>query len=172
VTLLIVTLYLLAVVDATASGYSAAAGRSALIHKGPHYRKSMVRGFVLGQIAAAISLSLVLWAVKTAAHPDAFCSDLARVWTRMLQVYLPFSLIILTAFAFRLAPSVDVRCLTSTLVFGPLAGIRPLVAIAGLLWGLWAAPRPEIIAGGAGILLLWLSLERVLGIPYRPKESV
>jgi len=75
--------------------------------------------------------------------------------------------VILTAFAFRLIPSVDVRCLTSTLVFGPLAGIRPLVGIAGLAWGVWAAPRLEIIAGGAAILAIWLSMEGLLGFRYR-----
>ena len=171
-TILLATLYLLASIDATASGYSAAAGRSALIRKGPHYRKSMMRGFVLGQIAAAISLTLVLSAMKAAPDPAGFRADLIRVWGRMLQVYLPFAIVILTAFGFRLVPSVDVRCLTSTLVFGPLAGIRPLVGIAGLAWGVTAAPRPEIVAGGAAILFLWLSLEWFLGLPYRPRESL
>ena len=170
-TLLLATLYVLATLDATVSGYSAAAGRSALIFKGPHYRRSMLRGFVFGQIAAAISLSLILLAVRSAPDPEAFRADLLRVWMRMLQVYVPFALMILTAFAFRLIPSVDVRCLTSTLVFGPLAGIRPLVGIAGLVWGVSAAPRPLILAGGAAILAMWLSIERILGIPYRPGES-
>lgn len=171
-TLLIATLYLLATIDATLSGYAAAAGRSALIRKGPHYRHAMLRGFVLGQIAAAVSLSLVVAVLDAATDRAAFRADLIRVWTRMLQVYLPFALTILTAFGFRLIPSVDVRCLTSTLVFGPLAGIRPLVGIVGFVWGVLAAPRPEIVAGGGAILVLWLSLEAVLGFSYRPKESV
>ena len=171
-TLLLATLYLLATIDATVAGYSAAAGRSALIHKGPHYRSSMLRGFLLGQIAAAISLSLVFAVMNGAPDRAAFRADLVRVWARMLQIYLPFASMILTALAFRLIPSVDVRCLTSTLVFGPLAGIRPLVGIAGLVWGLLAAPRPEIVTGGVALLILWLSLERVLGFSYRPKESV
>jgi hypothetical protein len=166
-TLLLATLYVLATIDATVSGYSASAGRNALIFKGAYYRKSMLRGFVFGQIAAAISLSLVLLAVRSAADPDAFRADLVRVWSRMLQVYVPFALTILTAFAFRLIPSVDVRCLTSTLVFGPLAGIRPLVGIAGLIWGVSAAPRPLIVAGGAAILAMWLSIERILAVPPR-----
>jgi hypothetical protein len=171
-TVLIATLYLLATIDATLSGYSAAAGRSALIRKGPHYRKAMLRGFVLGQIAAAVSLSLVVAVMNVVPDRTAFRADLALVWMRMLHVYLPFALTILTAFAFRAIPSVDVRCLTSTLVFGPLAGIRPLVGMAGLVWGILAAPRPEIVAGGSAILLLWLSLEGFLGFSYRPKESV
>ena len=78
-TILLATLYLLASIDATASGYSAAAGRSALIRKGPHYRKSMMRGFVLGQIAAAISLTLVLSAMKAAPDPAGFRADLIRL---------------------------------------------------------------------------------------------
>ncbi|MBI3854115.1 MAG: hypothetical protein HY293_00325 [Planctomycetes bacterium] len=171
-TLLLGTLYVLAVVDATVSGYSAAAGRSALIRKGPHYLKSMARGFVLGQIAAALSLSLVLLALRAAPDPSAFRADLARVWVRMLQVYLPYAGLIFSALAFRLIPSVDIRCLTSTLVFGPLAGIRPLVGVAGLIWGVLAAPRFEIVAGGAGILALWLSLEGILGAFQRPKEAL
>jgi hypothetical protein len=170
-TLLLVTLYVLASIDATVSGYSAAAARSALINKGPHYRKAMARGFVLGQIAAAVSLSVVYVALKTSSHPEALRADAERAWTRMLQVYIPFALMILTAFGFRLLPSVDLRCLTSTLVFGPLAGIRPLVGIAGLVWGVWPAPRAEIVAGGASILALWLSLEQILGVFYRPRAA-
>ena len=73
-------------------------------------------------------------------------------------------------FACRALPSVDLRSLTSTLVFGPLAGIRPFVAVAGLIWGVWAAPRVEIAAGGAAILALWLSLEGMLGYFYRSRE--
>lgn len=171
-TALLATLYLLATIDSIAAGYSAGAGRSALIRKGPHYRTSMLRGFLLGQIAAAISLSLVFAVLNAAPDRAAFRADLARVWARMLQVYLPFAAMILTAFAFRLIPSVDVRCLTSTLIFGPLSGIRPLVGIAGLVWGLLAAPRPAIAAGGTALLILWLSLEGLLGFSYRPKESV
>lgn len=171
-TLLLATLYVLATIDSIAAGYSAAAGRSALILKRPHYQKAMLRGFLLGQIAAAITLSLVFAFMNAAPDRAAFRADLVRVWARMLQVYLPFALVILTALAFRLIPSVDVRCLTSTLVFGPLAGIRPLVGIVGLVWGLLAAPRPEIVAGGASLLIFWLSLEGLLGYSYRPKESV
>jgi hypothetical protein len=168
---LLATLYVLATIDSLASGYAAAAGRSALIRKGPHYGAALTWGFVAGQIAAAISLTLVLAAVRFAPDPDAFRADLRQVWMRMLQIYLPFALTILTAFAFRLIPSVDVRCLTSTLVFGPLAGIRPLVGIAGLVWGVWAAPRPEILLGGAAILALWLSVERILGLRYRTERA-
>ena len=170
-TLLLATLYLLATIDATLSGYSAAAGRSALIRKGPHFRAAMLRGFVLGQIAAAISLSLIFAVLNAAPDRAVFRADLLRVWMRMLQIYLPYALTILTAFGFRLIPSVDVRCLTSTLVFGPLAGIRPLVGILGLVWGVLAAPRPEIVAGGSAILVLWLSIEWIIGTSYRTVES-
>ena len=169
-TTLLFTLYLLATIDATVSGYSAAAGRSALIRKGPYYRKAMTRGYVAGQIAAALSFTLVLLALRTSSDPDALRAELGRVWVRMLQIYLPFALLILAAFGFRLVPSVDVRCLTSTLVFGPLAGIRPLVGIAGLAWGVWAVPRPEIVVGGAAILTTWLSIEWILGGFYTPKN--
>jgi len=172
VSLLLATLYVLATIDSLTSGYAAAAGRSALIRKGPYYRAALWRGFVLGQIAAAISLSLVLAALSLTPDPAAVRADLVRVWIRMLQIYLPFAVLILSAFAFRLIPSVDVRCMTSTLVFGPLSGIRPLVGIAGLLWGFVAAPRPLIVAGGTAILLMWLSIEWVLGHSYRPKEFV
>lgn len=170
-TILIVTLYLLATIDSIASGYSAAAGRSALIRKRSHYLRAMGRGFLFGQAAAMISLTLVLAAIRFSPAPEALRADLVRVWARMLQVYLPFASLILLAFAVRLLPSVDVRCLTSTLVFGPLAGIRPLVGVAGLAWGLLAAPRPEIAAGGLSILALFLSLEAVLGQAFRPRET-
>ncbi len=170
--LLLATLYVLASIDAAASGYAAAAGRSALIRKGPHYRRAMLRGFFAGQVTAAVSLTLILTIVRLSPDPSALRSDIARVALRMLQVYLPFATILAGAFALRTLPSVDIRSLTSTLVFGPLAGIRPLVGVGGLLWGVWAAPRVEIVVGGAVLLALWLSLERALGYFYRAGEVV
>lgn len=169
-TLLLTTLYTLAIVDASVSGYSAAAGRNALIRKRVYFGNAMARGFLLGQFAAAVSLSVVLLTLHLSPHAADLRADLARVVLRMLQVYLPYAALILGAFGFRALPSVDVRCLTSTLVFGPLAALRPWIGLAGLAWGVAAAPRIEFLAGGTLILALWLSLERILTalVPRQP----
>lgn len=166
-TLIFGTLYLLASVDAALSGYAAAAGRNALIEKGAYYKKAMLRGFVLGQIAAALGLSAVLLVLNGSSHPASLRADLHRLGIGILQVYLPFTAVLLAAFAVRSFPSAEVRSFTSGLAYGPLAGLRPLVGVAGLAWGLASAPRPEFAAGGALILAAWLSFERILGFAYR-----
>ena len=79
-------------------------------------------------------------------------------------VYVPFALIIVLAFLVRSIRSVDIRSITSTLIFGPFTLIRPLVAIAGLLYGVLAAPRPATIVLGALVLTMMLSLEKTLSL--------
>jgi hypothetical protein len=160
-------LYLLASVDATLLGYSAASGRNALIRKGAYYRRAMGWGWLLGQGAILISGALGAAILAHSADRDALWSDVQRTGTRMLWVYLPFALVIATAFAFRAIPHVDIRSMTSTIIFGPLTFVRPLVGAAGLAFGIAAAPRAEIIGMGTLVLAMMLSLEYVLGGLFR-----
>ncbi|MDT5270113.1 MAG: hypothetical protein QOH49_2299 [Acidobacteriota bacterium] len=81
----------------------------------------------------------------------------------MLLVYLPYAIIIVVAFGLRLIPSVDLRSITSLLIFGPFIFIRPFIAVAGLAWAVIAVPRVEILLLGLLVLLLMLSLEPFLG---------
>jgi hypothetical protein len=80
----------------------------------------------------------------------------------MLSVYVPYAVVVLAAFAVRAAPSVDVRSMTSTLVFGPFQFIRPLVVVAGVLWGLLAAGSADVTALGLFVIAEMLLLDRWL----------
>jgi hypothetical protein len=160
-----ILLWALATLDSAFCGYRAAAGQSALIDKRAYYRRALRRGAIAGQGAVAIAGAAIAVALAMAAEPRALWSDLLAVGGRLLQVYLPYAGVLLLAFAVRTAPSVDVRSLTSTLVFGPLTFVRPLVVVAGLVWGVAAAPRPALVAIGTLVGVMMLSLETFLGRP-------
>src|SRR3712207_6354977 len=109
-------LWALATVDAAFIGYREAAGRSALINKGTYYRRAMIRGALLGQIAVIIVGVATAVMLIISPEPLALIHELEEVGSRMLTVYIPYALIILIAFAVRAAPSVDLRSITSVLI--------------------------------------------------------
>jgi hypothetical protein len=150
-------LWLLASIDAAFIGYREAAGRNALINKRSYYRKAMLRGALFGQIAVAVAGIFLLTAILLSSEP--LIDELYAVGARMLTVYIPFALIILLAFVVRTVPSVDIKSITSTVIFGPFTLLRPLVVIAGVVYGVWAAPKLIIFLLGALVLLLMLGLE-------------
>ncbi|SRR6266404_1731178 len=157
-------LWLLATLDAAFTGYREAAGRSALINKRRYYRQAMVRGALFGQIAVAFAGIVMLILFLTTPDKRSLIGDFKRSGARMLLVYLLYAGIILIGFAIRSFRSVDIRSITSTLIFGPFTLVRPLVAIAGVVWGVLAAPRPATIMLGLLILSMMLGLERALSI--------
>src|SRR5713226_4618026 len=134
-------LWFLATLDAAFTGYREAAGRSALIDKQRYYREAMFRGALFGQIAVVIAAAVIVILLLITPDKRSLIGDFERVGARMLFVYLPYAGIVLIAFAIRLVPSVDVRSITSTLIFGPFTLVRPLVAIVGVVLGILAAPR-------------------------------
>jgi L-asparagine transporter-like permease len=81
----------------------------------------------------------------------------------MLLVYIPYALIILITLSIRALPSVDIRSITSTVIFGPFTLIRPLVVLLGAVWGILAAPGPITVALVVLIVCLMLGLEWTLG---------
>ncbi len=153
-------LWLLATLDTAFAGYRSAAGRNALLDKRRYFRRAMMSGILYGQ-AASILIVLLAGILEKSASPD-LRPDLFRAAARMLEVYLPYALIIATAFIVRLTPSIDLRCLSSVLVFGPFVLIRPAVAIAGLAWAITGTPRPEIAALTLVVGAFMLSSERIL----------
>ena len=161
-----VLLYCLASLDAAFIGYRAAAGRNALIDKRGYYRRAMLRGLLFGQCAAALIAAAIGAYLLSASDPRALLQGLLAAGARMLWVYCPYAVMIGTAFAVRAVPSVDVRSMTSVLIFGPFVLLRPAVAAAGIGWAIAAAPRLETALLGALILLLMLSLERLMGWCY------
>ena len=156
----ILLLWLLATVDSTFIGYRDAAGRNALIDKRAYFRRAMLRGAVAGQIAVAIVGLAAVGMLATTPQQVRLFETFEQAATRMLIVYVPYALILTITFFIRAIPSVDIRSITSVLVFGPFTLIRPLVVLAGAIWGLLAAPTPRVG------LLLGLIVSLMLGMEY------
>src|SRR5262245_60055320 len=144
-----IALWLLASLDAAFAGYREAAGRNALIRKGNYYRRAMWRGALFGQLAVLIAASVIAISLAMTDDKLSLLRDYERAGGRMLVVYVPYTAIIVVAFLLRLIPSVDIRSITSTLIFGPFTLIRPVVAVVGLVYVVVAAPRVETIILGA-----------------------
>jgi hypothetical protein len=156
-------LWALATVDAAFIGYREAAGRNALIDKRAYYRRAMIRGALFGQIAVGVAGAVIVVMFILSPEPYALAKDLREVGSRMLIVYVPYALTILIAFAVRAVPSVDLRSITSVLVFGPFTLIRPVVVAAGVAWGVLSRPTFVILLIGVVVLFLMLGLEWIIG---------
>ncbi|HEU4594756.1 MAG TPA: hypothetical protein VFS10_06275 [Pyrinomonadaceae bacterium] len=161
--MIVLLLWALATLDAAFIGYREAAGRNALIDKRAYYRHAMMRGALIGQAAVGLLAVATGVALLVSPEPLKLVRDLQEVGGRMLVVYLPYALIVLITFAVRAAPSVDLRSITSVVIFGPFTLARPVVAVAGLAWGLLSAPRFASLLLGVLALSLMLGLEFVLG---------
>jgi hypothetical protein len=161
-------LYVLATLDAAFCGYRAAAGRSALVDKRAYYRRALARGILAGQLAVLIAGSAIAAAWVSASDRAVLWVGLIHAGARMLAVYVPYAALLLAAFAVRAVPSVDVRSLTSTLVFGPFTLLRPFVVTVGLVYALVDSPPPVLYAIGALVAVMMLSLEGLLGRAVAP----
>jgi hypothetical protein len=156
------SLWILATIDASFIGYREAAGRNALINKQAYYRRAMIWGALFGQIAVTITGAAVAVSILLSPEPVALIDDLQEFGLRMLIVYTPYALVIFLAFAVRAIPSVDLRSITSVLIFGPFTLIRPIIVVAGVVWGFLSVPRLATLLLGVLILTFMLALERVM----------
>jgi hypothetical protein len=155
-------LWLLATIDSAFIGYREAAGRNALIDKRAYYRRALLRGALFGQLAVVtvgLVTGILLW---TSADHRLLFRDLEIVGARMLTIYIPFALIILTTFLFRAIPSVDIKSITSVVIFGPLTLLRPIVVLVGAVWGVKGAPGIVTITLTALIVCFMLGLESIM----------
>jgi len=155
-------LWLLATIDSAFIGYREAAGRNALIRKRTYFRRALIRGALAGQVAVLIVGVTTAILVATSSDAAALFSKFETVGTRMLAVYIPYAVVLLITFCIRAVPSVDIRSITSVLIFGPFTFIRPLIVLAGAVWGVIAAPGPITIAITVLIVILMLGLEYIL----------
>ena len=151
-----VFLWLLATIDSAFIGYREAAGRNALIDKRAYYRHALIRGALMGQVAVLIVGAAVV--LVSSNDAGALFSKLESIGERMLIVYVPYALILLVTFLVRAFQSVDIRSITSVLIFGPFTFIRPAVVLAGAVWGVLAAPGAITIALTVLIVCLMLGL--------------
>jgi hypothetical protein len=164
-------LYVLATVDGAFCGYRSAAGTNARLDKRAYYRRAMWRGAIAAQLVVFAAGLLLVAALAASGAPAVSWRQLIAIGQRMLVVYVPYAALLAASFAVRAIPSVDVRSMTSTIVFGPLTFVRPLVVSGGLMWGVAAAPRPAWVAIGLLIALMMLSLEPTLHRAYRPAAA-
>lgn len=151
-------LWLLATIDSAFIGYREAAGRNALIDKRAYYRHALIRGALVGQVAVLIVGLITAVVLASANDAGALFSKMESVGARMLTVYVPYAVILVITFLVRAFPSVDIRSITSVLIFGPFTFIRPIVVLAGAVWGVVAAPGPITIALTGLIVCLMLGL--------------
>jgi L-asparagine transporter-like permease len=161
--MIVFLLWLLATLDSAFIGYREAAGRNALIEKKAYYRRALIRGALVGQLAVLIAGVIAAIALASSDNPRELFGQLESIGARMLLVYIPYALIILIALSIRALPSVDIRSITSTLIFGPFTFIRPLVVFLGAVWGILAAPGAVTVALVVLIVCLMLGLEWTLG---------
>lgn len=151
-------LWLLATIDSAFIGYREAAGRNALIDKRAYFRHALIRGALVGQVAVLIVGVITVVLLASSTDAGALFSNLEMVGARMLMVYVPYALILLSTFLVRAVPSVDIKSITSVLIFGPFTFIRPIVVLAGAVWGVVAAPGAITIALTVLIVCLMLGL--------------
>src|ERR1044071_9685913 len=123
---------------------------------------AFIRGALFGQLAVLIVGVITALALVSSSDAAALFSKLELIGTRMLTVYIPYALIILITFCIRAVPSVDIKSITSVLIFGPFTFIRPLIVLAGAVWGVVAAPGAITIAITVLIVSLMLGLEYIL----------
>ena len=155
-------LWLLATIDSAFIGYREAAGRNALIQKRAYFRHALIRGALFGQLAVLFVGVITAIALAASSNAAALFAKFELIGARMLTVYIPYAIILLITFCIRAVPSVDIRSITSVLIFGPFTFIRPLVVLAGAVWGIVAAPNSITIAVTVLIVSLMLGLEYAL----------
>jgi len=155
-------LYVLALLDGLLCGARVAMGRSAVIRKRVYYVRAQVKGLIGAQIVSTIALAALVVVYLASAHRGELRADLEGAAGRMLWVFLPYAALVLGNILLRLVPSTDIRSATSVMMLGPLTAIRPLVMIAGVLYGISGSALWETRILGLFILTLMLSLELAL----------
>ena len=158
----LLTLYLLALLDGLLCGLRTSMGRCPLIQKRSYYTRALIGGIVGAQIVGTLALAALLLTRALSREHSALRADLELTAGRMLLVFLPFAALVLFNLALRLIPSTDIRSATSVFMLGPLTAIRPLVLIAGVVYGISASHLAATRFLALFILALMLSLEFAL----------
>ncbi len=155
-------LYILALLDGVLCGFRTGAGRCALIYSQRFYLRSMLRGFMVAQAASVVALGALLMTIAASHNGAVLIADLEKAAARMVAVFTVYAAVVLFNLALRLAPSVDIRSATSVLVLGPLTALRPVVMVAGTVYGIWASTLLATKLLGAFVLALMLNSEWLL----------
>jgi hypothetical protein len=160
-----ILLALLAVVDGAFAGFRAAAGRNARIFKRRYYTDSLLWGALAGVVLVALLGALTLVLLMTSADAARQYAELLAVGERMLWVFVPYAVLVLTALVVYLAFDYDLRAFATVAILGPFTLIRPWVIALGSLVGLCAAP-PHLstwiltVSSSGAVVLLSRALDR------------
>lgn len=158
-------LLLLALVDASFSGYRVAAGHDGRIFKRRYYWAAIARGVVYGvawvTLSAAVALALALSAPDLESTRAAYGAA-ARP---MVATFAIYAAVVFSAFVPYLFGGVELRNLASVALFGPVTIVRRGVILVGASLGAFAAggdPRCLIAlaVGTSGALLADVVLDR------------
>ena len=165
-TALICVMYVLVTLDAAFSGICAASGRNALIRKRGYYLRSMWHGALWGQ--AAILLGLVLVTVTVQFSPNRLRTlvEMQVAGWRMATVYSIYAVVVMSTFLIRAWPSVDVRSITSTVGFGPLTLIRPVVIVLGVAYAAFSNPETPILLVAVALGLIMIPFRVFLNVVF------
>lgn len=151
----------LALLDATLSGFRAAAGTDGRIEKSAFYRRAMVRGFERG-VVLCIALGALTLAVAARPGGGAVYADLVAIGARMLPVFAVFGLLVGVALAVYASSRHEVRTLATVAILGPFTLARPAVIALAALLGIRGARSTLAAAGTLLSCALLLLLERSL----------
>lgn len=156
----IALLYVLAVLDCAFASYRCAGGKNALIDKRRYYASALIKGAIWGNVAVAIGgACIVLSAAILSGSIVSVFPLYVEAGRCLLDVYLPYTFIVLTALAARAIPSADVRSVAQTIVLGPFTFIRPAVATIGVAYAVVNLQSPLLLLAGIPILCIMLGFE-------------
>jgi len=151
-------LALLAIVDAAFAGFRAAAGRNARIFKREYYARSLLHGALFG-VALVFALgALTLLLLAPSAEPMTRYAELVSVGQRMLWVFVPYAVLVLSALVLYLVSSHELRAFATVAILGPFTLLRPWVVVGGAVVGLCTTANSTcwiltVTACGAVVLL-------------------
>lgn len=161
-----VLLLVLSLTDFLFSGYRAAAGRNALLHKVDYYLKSFWEGFFAGCVGGllvtgcVVGLAAVEVTVSGASWSYAL-GELERAAARMVWAYGGFATLLLSVMLLWTYPKRQIRELSVVLILGPCTLVRPLWTVGGAVFAAWDGP-PWIVAGCTVAVVVQLGGEVVL----------
>ena len=158
----LLALYLLALLDGLLCGLRASMGRCAVIRKRRYYRRAALFGVAGAQMISTLALAALLTVAATSSDRADVREDLEGAARRMLWVFLPYAILVLSNLGLRLAPSNDIRSATSVFMLGPLTAIRPVVMVVGVFYGIYSSRLVGTRLLGMFVLVLMLSLEFAL----------
>lgn len=169
-------LCLMALLDAALGGFRAIAGRDAHLSKRGLFRRWASRGAAVGA-AGLVVIGAVLVTILVRSEDQAVVyEDMLTAGHRMLAVFVPYTIIVLAALAAYAIPNLEIRCLATAAVLGPLTMARSGVLLAGALAAAWTAtPSVQVAAFmtiavvllAEAILHRWAQAVPPAGLPTR-----